>query len=188
MAAWTRSRNPASFARFAIVIRVLATAASQVREIWIPAAAPDPPTTWKVLPDATFTGCPLNGPHQHRSAALSVRSKDTTAVGDPDETNDWVVNGTPTADPAELAVDDVPLSTHPPAVYPDVCVPMSVPAALAVLSVLLSRSFIGEVPSAANTVGAPVVPVGVVAFSSLDTMAWSMAAIYRSCPVPSSGT
>src|ERR1700704_6232512 len=29
--------------------------ASYVREIWMPAAAPDPPTTWNVLPDPTLT-------------------------------------------------------------------------------------------------------------------------------------
>ena len=64
-----------------------------VREIWIPAAAPLPPTTWNVFPDATLTGCPLNGPHHARIPPLAVRSKLTTAVGDPVDTNEWVTTG-----------------------------------------------------------------------------------------------
>ena len=81
----------------------------------MPAAAPDPPVTWNVLPDATLTGWPLNGPQNPRCAALPVRSNDTTAVGDPEDTNDWVVSGTPTADP-DADADDWPSDVHPPAV------------------------------------------------------------------------
>src|SRR6185437_15590036 len=76
-----------------------------VSEIWMPAAAPLPPTTWKVFPEPTLTGCALNGPQNPRCAALPVRSNDTTAVGEPFDTNDWVVSGTPTADPDDDAVD-----------------------------------------------------------------------------------
>jgi hypothetical protein len=158
--------------------RVEGMSASHVREIWMPAAAPDPPTTWKVFPDPTLTGWALNGPQNPRWAALPVRSNDTTAVGEPDETNDWVVSGTPTADPDEDVVD-WPSDVHPPAVYPDVCVPMSVPAADAVDSVELSRSFIAEVPTGVPIAvpGMPAAPVGVSPFSRIDTRAWSMAAI-----------
>jgi hypothetical protein len=81
----------------------------------MPAAAPEPPTTWNVFPFATFTGCPLNGPHQHRVPVFPVRSKLRTAVGDPDATNENVTPGTPTALPADDVVDDV-VSTQPPAV------------------------------------------------------------------------
>jgi hypothetical protein len=131
-----------------------------------------------VLPDATLTGCPLNGPQKHRWAALPVRSNDTTAVGDPDETKDWVVSGTPTADPDDDAVD-WPSDVQPPAVYPDVCVPMSVPAAEAVLSVEFNLSFIAEVPTGVPIAvpGIPAAPVGVSPFSRMLTRAWSIAAI-----------
>jgi hypothetical protein len=83
-----------------------------VREIWIPALAPEPPVTWNVLPDPTFTGCALNGPQNPRCPALPVKSNDTTAVGDPFDTNDWVTAGTPTALPADDTADALAM-THP---------------------------------------------------------------------------
>ena len=83
----------------------------------MPAAAAAPPVTWNVLPLATFTGAPLNGPQNPRTAAELVRSKLDTAVGDPDATNDWVVNGTPITVGVPVPVH-TPSDVHPPAVYP----------------------------------------------------------------------
>jgi hypothetical protein len=85
----------------------------QVREIWMPAAAPLPPVTWKVLPMPTLTGWALNGPQNPRCAPLPVRSNDAIAHALV-AVADWVVNGTPTADPDELVVD-WPSDVHPPA-------------------------------------------------------------------------
>src|ERR1035441_6253950 len=84
-------------------------------DICRPALAPEPPVTWNVLPLATFTGWPLNGPHHARVPEFPCRSKLTTAVGDPFETNDMVVSGTTTtaAGPAPV---DWPVSSHPPLV------------------------------------------------------------------------
>jgi hypothetical protein len=77
------------------------------------------------------------------------------------------MNGTPTALPADDAVDAVVPSVKPPAVYPEVCVPMSVPAADAVDSVEFSRSFIADAANAVNDPGIPAAPVGVSAFRTL---------------------
>src|SRR6185437_8319945 len=163
-----------------------------VSEIWIPAAAPEPPVTWNVLPDATAIGWPLKFPKNDRCPADPCKSSDTIPgepTTPPIDTSDWVVSGTPTADPDELAVD-APSDVHPPltaVVYPDVCVGISVPAAAAVDAVLLSRIRIAEVPTGVPIAvpGIPAAPVGVSPFSRIDTSAWSMAAIYCSRLLPS---
>src|SRR6185437_5424482 len=96
-------------------------------------------------------------------------------------TSDWVVSGTPTADPADDAVD-APSDVQPPptaVVYPDVWVGISVPAADAVDAVEFSRIRTAVVPIGVPSAvpGMPAAPVGSSAFRISDTSVWSMAAI-----------
>ena len=86
-------------------------------------------------------------------------------MGDPFDTNDIVVNGTPTTMGVPVEVD-WPVISHPPlvaVVYPDVWVAISVPAAAPVLSVLFSRIRIAVVPSGVPIAVplTPAAPVGV---------------------------
>jgi hypothetical protein len=150
--------------------------ALHVSETWMPAAAPDPPVTWNVFPDATAMGCPLKLPKNDLCPADPVMSRDTIpgeATTPPIDTSDWVVNGTPTADPAEDAVD-WPSELHPvPFVYPDVWVGISVPAALAVDAVELILIRIADVPTGVPIAvpGMPAAPVGISPFNRIDTSA-----------------
>src|SRR6266702_2960867 len=150
----------------------------------MPAAAPLPPVIWKVFPMATAMGWPLKFPNHPRVSELPVRSNDkidhaAVAVAD------WVVSGTPTADPADDVVD-APSEVNPPAAYP-VPFTISVPAADAELAVEFSRSFIAVVPSGVPSAvpGMPAAPVGVSALRMRDTRVWSIAlAIYVSSLAP----
>jgi hypothetical protein len=97
------------------------------------------------------------------------------ATTPPADTSDCVVSGTPTADPAELAVD-APSVVHPPltaVVYPEVCVGISVPAADGLEAVEFSRIRIADVPKGVPIAvpGIPAAPVGVSPFSRIDTSA-----------------
>jgi hypothetical protein len=76
--------------------------------------------------------------------------------------------GRVTADPALDAVLAVVIAV-PPVVYPPPLV-ISVPAAEAVLTVELRRTFIAVAESAVNVPGIPDAPVGVVALRIFDTM------------------
>lgn len=129
-----------------------------------------PPTAiWNVFPFATDTGCPLKFPNHVRVPAELVRSMLTIDQEPPepfvhDSADDA---GSVTLLPADDAVDAAGTAV-PPAVYP---VPVSsVPAALALLAVLFSRTFIAVPPTAVNDPGAPDAPVGVVAFRMFDTI------------------
>jgi hypothetical protein len=66
-----------------------------------------------VFPTETAIGWPLKFPNQPRVPEFDVRSSDTIDHADV-AVADWVVSGTPTADPAEL-VEDAPRDVKPPA-------------------------------------------------------------------------
>src|SRR6185503_13854017 len=101
------------------------------------------------------------------------------ATTPPIDTSDWVVSGTPTADPDALALDWPSEDQPVPFVYPDVCVGISVPAAAAVDAVELIRIRIAAVPTGVPSAvpGMPAAPVGIRALRIRDTRAWSIAAI-----------
>jgi hypothetical protein len=123
-------------------------------------------------------GWPLKFPKKHRCPADPCKSRDTIpgeATTPPIDTSDWVVSGTPTADPDDDVVD-WPRPVHPPliaVVYPDVWVGISVPAAAAVDAVELMRIRIADVPTGVPIAvpGIPAAPVGVSPFRRMDTSA-----------------